>query len=43
MLKALLFALELLFPVAVLAVLHDVCTATTRTLIGDDFLDHASL
>jgi 3',5'-cyclic AMP phosphodiesterase CpdA len=43
LLKALLFALELLFPVAILAVLHDVCTATARAFIDNHFSDHAPL
>jgi hypothetical protein len=43
LLKALLFALELLFPVAILAVLHDIRACTTRAFIDNHFSDHAPL
>jgi hypothetical protein len=42
-LKALFLALELLFPLTVLAVLEDVRAATTRAFIDNHFSDHASL
>jgi hypothetical protein len=43
LLKALFSALELLVPVAILAILDNVRAATTRAFIGDKLSDHTSV
>lgn len=37
---ATVFTLELLFPIAILAILYDVCARTSCAVIGDNLLDH---